>query len=498
MLDSPLRRRRTFSTNEAIVKDFGKKLFDFALSGEVLAQLRACQRAAKSQQQAGVRLRLRILDPELAGLPWEYLYDAQLRDFIALDPNMPLVRYLYHSYAAVPLSVMPPLRILAMVAAPINLQKLDIEREKQHVEQAVAALQRSGRIELIWIEGEGALDLQSALRKGPWHIFHFIGHGDFDLLRDEGYLVLCNPGSKQAEPLYATQLARLLSAQNHNLRFVLLNACESARGSKNDIFSSTAATLINRDIPAVLAMQYSITDDAATIFAQKLYASIAEGLPIDRSVAEARNALSLADSQNLEWGVPVLHMRSPDGNFFNIAQLSAVPAQTLQNELPKADEQKHEKSEPKGIAVTPSIAQAPPVESPTSGEAKRDVQVEPVKLEEPKTPPTVQSEVVKETPPVAQTSQPATAPASKEAQSVQVELPKNKKPAQKDRTPSTATTAERPPIEFDWVVIPAGEFLMGSDKQKDLNARDDELPQHRVTLSEYAIARVPVTNAQYD
>jgi len=55
----------------------------------------------------------------------------------------------------------------------------------------------------------------------------------------------------------------------------------------------------------------------------------------------------------------------------------------------------------------------------------------------------------------------------------------------------------RSPIAFDWVTIPAGEFLMGSDPKRDGNAYGDEQPQHRVYLAEYRMARVPVTNAQY-
>ncbi len=53
------------------------------------------------------------------------------------------------------------------------------------------------------------------------------------------------------------------------------------------------------------------------------------------------------------------------------------------------------------------------------------------------------------------------------------------------------------PAAFDWITIPAGEFLMGSDKRQDAMAYDDELPQHRVDLREFRIARVPVTNQQY-
>lgn len=52
-------------------------------------------------------------------------------------------------------------------------------------------------------------------------------------------------------------------------------------------------------------------------------------------------------------------------------------------------------------------------------------------------------------------------------------------------------------IDFDWVLIPAGEFLMGSDKTKDKDARDNEMPQHKLFLPGYKIARWPVTVAEF-
>jgi formylglycine-generating enzyme required for sulfatase activity len=58
------------------------------------------------------------------------------------------------------------------------------------------------------------------------------------------------------------------------------------------------------------------------------------------------------------------------------------------------------------------------------------------------------------------------------------------------RLPSTAP-------EPEMVLIPAGEFLMGSDPQKDKDAEEDELPQHTLYLPDYYIAKTPVTNAQY-
>ena len=39
-----------------------------------------------------------------------------------------------------------------------------------------------------------------------------------------------------------------------------------------------------------------------------------------------------------------------------------------------------------------------------------------------------------------------------------------------------------PSVTLKLVRIPAGEFLMGSDKKQDESANDDEMPQHKVVL----------------
>jgi formylglycine-generating enzyme required for sulfatase activity len=46
-------------------------------------------------------------------------------------------------------------------------------------------------------------------------------------------------------------------------------------------------------------------------------------------------------------------------------------------------------------------------------------------------------------------------------------------------------------------LVPAGPFLMGSDKSKDLQAGVLEEPQHSITLSAFRIAKYPVTVAEY-
>lgn len=54
------------------------------------------------------------------------------------------------------------------------------------------------------------------------------------------------------------------------------------------------------------------------------------------------------------------------------------------------------------------------------------------------------------------------------------------------------------PAPFEWIEIPAGPFLMGSDPKKDSQADDDEQPQITVELPTYTIAKYPVTYVQYE
>jgi len=54
-----------------------------------------------------------------------------------------------------------------------------------------------------------------------------------------------------------------------------------------------------------------------------------------------------------------------------------------------------------------------------------------------------------------------------------------------------------PEFEPEMVLIPAGEFLMGSDPSVDKDAQDDEQPQHTLYLPDYYLAKTPLINAQY-
>ena len=69
-------------------------------------------------------------------------------------------------------------------------------------------------------------------------MFHFVGHGGYDRVADEGILVLADEAGR-GYPVGAKDIS-LLFADQH-LRLVVLNACDSGQVSIADAFSSTAA-----------------------------------------------------------------------------------------------------------------------------------------------------------------------------------------------------------------------------------------------------------------
>jgi formylglycine-generating enzyme required for sulfatase activity len=63
--------------------------------------------------------------------------------------------------------------------------------------------------------------------------------------------------------------------------------------------------------------------------------------------------------------------------------------------------------------------------------------------------------------------------------------------------PREEAAPARQPFEPEMVLIPAGQFLMGSDPSVDKDARGNEQPQHTLHLPDYYLAKTPLTNAQY-
>ncbi|MDQ3912482.1 MAG: CHAT domain-containing protein [Actinomycetota bacterium] len=347
LLRSGGKRRRIPSPQEQAAQDFGRGLFDALLVGDVRTRFEMSLDEARRQNK-GLRLKLRIRPPELAHLPWEFLYDAEQDRYLCLSATTPLVRHLDLPRGVERLAVSPPLRVLGMVTSPSGLEALDVEHEKRLVEEAVKRLRAQNLLELTWLDGQTWRYLQRAMRGGPWHVFHFVGHGGFDPATEEGALAFADEAGRK-RLLRAASLAELLD-DHYPLRLVFLNSCEGARGSDSDAFSSTAATLVRRGVPAVVAMQYEITDEAAIEFSRDFYEALADGLPVDTAVTEARTAVSMEST--LEWGTPVLYMRSPDGRIFDMPTEGRSSRSAETNEQTQPREEQGFRRSPESVGST--------------------------------------------------------------------------------------------------------------------------------------------------
>ena len=138
---------------------------------------------AKAGPDTGLRLRLRLL-PALAELPWEYIYLDQpgggegMDGFLALNPRIAIVRHeaLPQEVPAIQPGTSQALKIVAALAAPPDMPRLDLAQERRDLEQA---LQGQAALRPVFIE-QATLDQLLAAIPGAG-VFHFAGHGEFAL-----------------------------------------------------------------------------------------------------------------------------------------------------------------------------------------------------------------------------------------------------------------------------------------------------------------------------
>lgn len=328
-----VRRIRALETEAAPdARKYGAELFNAIFQGDVLSALRGSLHVASSRDH-GLRLRLRFTDPAaLANVPWELLYDPVRHRFLCQYGKYPVVRFLEIPEPVAPLRVDGPVRMLVVISAPRDYPPLDVEAEWEHLSTLLQPLVAAGRLQLDRLPSATLADIHRALLEHEYHVFHYIGHGGVDPRSGDGVLALTGPdGLSRLES--GQDLGVMLS--NSPIRLAVLNSCEGARINDVDPYAGTAISLVQQGIPAVVAMQFEISDEAAFAFSSTLYDAITEGRPIDLAVTLARQSI-LATSRT-EWATPVLYLRSSDGAIFDIPHPASVS----------------------GLAATPAPAPAP-------------------------------------------------------------------------------------------------------------------------------------------
>jgi hypothetical protein len=342
------------------LKDLDRKaleLEDLIALGQALANrllpegpVRDLYKQAVNQagQDGGVRLRLIIRSLALAQLPWEYTFDPtaaeKTRDhFLALNPQISMVRYESQPAPPPALAVRDPeqLRLVALSANVANMRQLKLDVEKRVVEEALANFDVDG-VTIThppFIENATPDDLTAALQRGV-DLFHFAGHGLFEQQDvdpqtnepiGEGKIVLVkDKQTRERFLLGAKDLGTYL--QQAGVRLAVLGACRSGERDKVQPWTGVAPALLEKGVPAVVGMQYEVVDDAAVAFSKAFYTALAAGLSVDEAVWSGRQAMTMVTTlnpdKNVEWGVPVLYMRSPDGVIF--PRLAERPSPTAE------------------------------------------------------------------------------------------------------------------------------------------------------------------------
>jgi hypothetical protein len=308
-----LHRLEEGDTDEALLTELGRRLFGGVFAGDVATVFRASLGQARGQQK-GLRVRLCLEPPELAALPWEYLYDATEDSFLSISPETPLVRYVSILSAARPIAVALPLRVLVVIASPRDAIPLDVEREKRIIEEALTRVS-PGLVHLQFVDRAAVAKINQAMHDFRPHVFHFIGHGQY---RGGEACVILEGDDGYAHPV-GERAFREFFLGIPDTRLVMLNACQTATASSTKPLAGISSRVLQRKLPAVVAMQYPISDSAATAFSRDFYRSLVSGHSVDAAVSEARKGIFLeVGSGARDWGVPVLFLRAQDGNLFEI------------------------------------------------------------------------------------------------------------------------------------------------------------------------------------
>ncbi len=237
----------------------------------------------------------------LASVPWELLHYPERREFLVQRHGTAVVRYLDVPRAASPPPPFaPPLRILFVMANPRG--DLDLARERDEVEARL----RGGTIpiETAALEGATYRSLEATLHEQSYHIVHFMGHGGFD--GRNGVLLLEGDEGRAGEsPITGAEFANLVLG-GPSLRLVVLNACRTAEAVQApgvDPYGGVAPALVMAGVPAVVAMQFPISDAGAVDFAERLYSTLADGDSLEEAVRGGRRVI------RHEWPTPVLFSR---------------------------------------------------------------------------------------------------------------------------------------------------------------------------------------------
>lgn len=304
------------TADAAHVQALGTRLYKFLFrTAEARIQSLLDRCIGAGGEDCGVRIRLRIAgsNPEIAAIPWEFAYDGTEGGYLASSEGTPIVRFV--ESAKPPRSPEARLPLNMLVVIP-TVPDLDVDSEKRRINEALEGI--DPRVAVTFLEGKVTRQgLSDALQNESIDFLHFIGHGD--VADGKGRLRL---NLSELEPDWIDEEALAEVVKNHRgLKLVVLNTCRGASASTSTAFAGVAPHLVLAGVPAVVAMQFPITDKEALTFVLAFYRALFQGTDrgiVDAATTAARSALKRDFPDSRAIGLPVLFMRYNEGVLFQV------------------------------------------------------------------------------------------------------------------------------------------------------------------------------------
>lgn len=313
----------------------GRCLFDLLFTGKVrdtIARWLKDDTGTRGAQDEVPFLRLVFQFDQSSGslavLPWEFLHipsDVNRRwaGFAAARRELAFSRCIYLEGDEVhpPLVNAEPLRVLVGVASPRKVEQHGLTADLVEVakEASVADELLAAGAEVTSAPDLTLTSLRTALRDGvddlrP-HIVHLVAHGAYDSENEHGTLALCQE-SRVGMGRWVKD-SDIADCFVHIPHLVFLHACEGARTNQIRGLRGIALKLVEKGMPAVVAMNFEIEAQMAHKFAVRVYQELAKGTAIDRAVQLGRADLG-TDGQpdgsftGREFGCPAAFLQTLD------------------------------------------------------------------------------------------------------------------------------------------------------------------------------------------
>ena len=265
----------------------------------------------------------------LSELPVELLY-SETFNFLGTDLNTPISRSFQDVADRDPEQIGLPLRVLVLVAAPVDKPGADTAEEERALRSALEAFDPTESAIKVDVVQDATRDDLARLSTRRYDVVHFIGHGGFDIVGDDptprAHICLVrSDGTRRSDILDADTLDTIL--RNTPVRLAIFTACATAAAAPPDVepyaisaFEGVSQRLVAgiSGVTAAVAMQFDLESEAAVAFTSAFYEQLVRpDVSLDEAVTVARKRLvAKLDAGHRAWVTPTVLWRCKAAKVF--------------------------------------------------------------------------------------------------------------------------------------------------------------------------------------